>query len=104
MKPLARSIASIPARLLADGIADGAHGAGRVPFSLDPQRLGLPAGRYAISLETDAGEYPQAEINGRVDNVRVSAEGPVLQVQGVGQVPFYNILEFAQAYAGLLGG
>ncbi|MCF7200623.1 flagellar hook capping FlgD N-terminal domain-containing protein [Pseudomonas oligotrophica] len=82
----------------------GAHGAGRVPFSLDPQRLGLPAGRYAISLETDAGEYPQAEINGRVDNVRVSAEGPVLQVQGVGQVPFYNILEFAQADAGLLGG
>ena len=50
-------------------------------------------------LETDAGEYPQAEINGRVDNVRVSAEGPVLQVQGVGQVPFYNILEFGAGNA-----
>ncbi|HAQ87667.1 MAG TPA: flagellar basal body rod modification protein, partial [Pseudomonas sp.] len=44
------------------------------------------------------------EVAGQVSNVRVSAEGPVLQVKGVGSVPFYNILEFAQADAGLLGG
>lgn len=77
----------------------GAQAAGTVPFTLDPVKLGLPAGRYSVSVESDNGEYPRAEVAGRVDNVRVSPEGPVLSVQGVGAVPFYNILEFAQAGA-----
>ncbi|MCQ4269253.1 flagellar hook assembly protein FlgD [Pseudomonas stutzeri] len=77
----------------------GAHSAGAVPFQIDPASLGLPAGRYSVVIESDNGEFPQAEVAGRVDNVRVSAEGPVLQVQGVGSVPFYNILEFGQGAA-----
>jgi flagellar basal-body rod modification protein FlgD len=77
----------------------GAQSAGNVPFRLDPVKLGLPAGRYSVSVEVDNGEFPQVEVAGRVDNVRVSPEGPVLQVQGVGAVPFYNILQFAQAGA-----
>ena len=77
----------------------GARSPGQVPFDIDPQRLGLPAGQYSVAIESDNGEYPQVEVAGRVDNVRVSAEGPVLQVQGVGSVPFYNILEFGQGAA-----
>ena len=77
----------------------GARSAGAVPFRIDSASLGLPAGRYSVVIESDNGEYPQAEVAGRVDNVRVSAEGPVLQVQGVGSVPFYNILEFGQGAA-----
>ncbi len=77
----------------------GARSAGAVPFRIDPASLGLPAGQYSVAIESDNGEYPQVEVAGRVDNVRVSAEGPVLQVQGVGSVPFYNILEFGQGAA-----
>ena len=82
----------------------GAQSAGKVPFVIDPAKHGLRDGQYSISIESENGEFPQVEVAGQVSNVRVSAEGPVLQVKGVGSVPFYNILEFAQAYAGLLGG
>jgi len=82
----------------------GGQSAGKVPFTIDPAKLGLRDGQYSVSVETENGEFPQVEVAGEVSNVRVSAEGPVLQVQGVGSVPFYNILEFAQADAGLLGG
>ena len=44
-----------------------------------------------------SGEAPQVEINGRVNHVRVSADGPVLEVQGTGSVPFYNIVEFGRS-------
>ncbi|MBA1276325.1 MULTISPECIES: flagellar hook capping FlgD N-terminal domain-containing protein [Pseudomonadaceae] len=82
----------------------GAQSPGKVPFVIDPAKHGLRDGRYSVSIESENGEFPQVEVAGQVSNVRVSAEGPVLQVQGVGSVPFYNILEFAQADAGLLGG
>lgn len=82
----------------------GAQSAGKVPFTIDPAKLGLRNGTYNVSIESENGEFPKVEVAGQVSNVRVSAEGPVLQVQGVGSVPFYNILEFAQADAGLLGG
>ena len=82
----------------------GAQSAGKVPFVIDPAKHGLRDGKYSVSIESENGEFPQVEVAGQVSNVRVSAEGPVLQVNGVGSVPFYNILEFAQADAGLLGG
>lgn len=82
----------------------GAQSAGKVPFTIDPAKHGLRDGKYNVSVESENGEFPQVEVAGQVANVRVSAEGPVLQVKGVGSVPFYNILEFAQADAGLLGG
>ena len=82
----------------------GAQSAGKVPFTIDPAKHGLRDGKYSVSIESENGEFPQVEVAGQVANVRVSAEGPVLQVKGVGSVPFYNILEFAQADAGLLGG
>lgn len=81
----------------------GSHAAGLVPFSIDPAALGLAPGSYKVATSTDAGEYPSLEVSGKVTNVRVSADGPVLDVAGAGSVPFYKITEFGQApVAGLL--
>lgn len=81
----------------------GAQAPGRVPFELDPKALGLAPGSYKVEVKSDSGEYPKVEVAGRVTQVRVSAEGPVLEVVGIGSVPFYNITEFGQTQtAGLL--
>ena len=81
----------------------GAHAAGLVPFEIDPKAMGLEPGDYALEITTDAGEYPQIEISGLVSSVRVSANGPILDVVGAGSVPFYDITEFGQAsLSGLL--
>ena len=81
----------------------GSQAPGRVPFELDPKALGLAPGRYKVEVKSDSGEYPKVEVAGRVTQVRVSAEGPVLDVVGIGSVPFYNITEFGQTQtAGLL--
>jgi len=81
----------------------GSQAPGRVPFELDPKTLGLAPGSYKVEVKSDSGEYPKVEVAGRVTQVRVSAEGPVLEVIGVGSVPFYNITEFGQTQtAGLL--
>ncbi|WP_462380869.1 flagellar hook capping FlgD N-terminal domain-containing protein [Pseudomonas sp. Marseille-QA0892] len=83
-------------------VALGPQSAGRVPFTLDPKKLGLSDGEYAVSLETQSGEAPQVELTGRVGHVRVSADGPVLDVAGAGKVPFYQILAFGQQPASSL--
>ena len=81
----------------------GGQQAGSVSFEIDPSAHGLAPGRYVIEAETDTGEYPATEIAGVVRHVRVSEEGPVLDVEGAGDVPFYKITEFGQtAVAGLL--
>lgn len=81
----------------------GSQAPGRVPFELDPKALGLAPGSYKVEVKSDSGEYPKVEVAGRVTQVRVSAEGPVLEVIDVGSVPFYNITEFGQTQtAGLL--
>ncbi|MOA65405.1 flagellar basal body rod modification protein [compost metagenome] len=50
-----------------------------------------------MAVTTESGETPQVEVAGQVGKVRVSADGPVLDVEGVGSVPFYNIVEFGPA-------
>lgn len=81
----------------------GSQEPGRVPFVVDPVALGLAPGSYKVEVKSDSGEYPKVEVAGRVNQVRVSAEGPVLDVAGVGSVPFYTITEFGQTQtAGLL--
>ncbi|PAU85010.1 flagellar basal body rod modification protein [Pseudomonas sp. WN033] len=81
----------------------GGQAAGAVNFEIDPQALGLSPGHYLIEVETDTGEYPQVEVAGTVAQVRVSDEGPVLEIAGVGSVPFYLITEFGQQpLAGLM--
>ncbi len=84
-------------------ISLGSHEAGPVDFTLDAEALGLAPGQYVIGVNTDSGEFPSVEVAGLVNKVRVSSEGPVLDVVGAGEVPFYNITEFGQAQvAGLL--
>lgn len=81
----------------------GSQAPGLVPVEFNPAALGLSPGKYAVTITSDSGEYPTLEVNGRVSNVRVSADGPVLEVAGAGAVPFYKITEFGQApLAGLL--
>lgn len=81
----------------------GAQTAGLVPFEINPAALGLAPGTYKVEATTDSGEYPKIEISGLVSHVRVSADGPVLDVAGAGAVPFYKITEFGQpALSGLL--
>ena len=81
----------------------GAQAPGRVAFSFDPKELGLMPGQYQVAVSSDSGEYPNVEVAGRVTQVRVSAEGPVLEVEGIGSAPFYTITEFGRSpVAGLL--
>jgi flagellar basal-body rod modification protein FlgD len=80
-------------------IALGSQAAGTVAFVIDPVALGLEPGRYTIEATTDSGEFPAVEISGLVTHVRVSADGPVLDVAGAGSVPFYRITEFGQPYS-----
>lgn len=81
----------------------GSHAPGLVPVEINPSALGLSPGKYKVEITSDSGEYPTLEVNGLVSNVRVSADGPVLEVAGAGAVPFYKITEFGQApLAGLL--
>ena len=81
----------------------GAQSAGSVLFEIDPTALGLAPGQYKVEATTDSGEFPRVEVSGLVTHVRVSADGPVLDVAGAGAVPFYRITEFGQTpVAGLL--
>ena len=71
------------------------HGAGALPFTLDPARLGLAPGNYSISAEASDGTKPAVEVNGRLDSVRMSATGGVLlQVAGIGEVDPASIVGF----------
>jgi flagellar basal-body rod modification protein FlgD len=76
-------------------LALGPQAAGPVAFDIDPVALGLAPGKYTIAVTTESGEYPAIEVSGVVRHVRVSSEGPVLDVTGVGSAPFYNITEFS---------
>ena len=80
-------------------VALGPQEAGTVGFSVDPQALGLEPGKYSVEVETSSGEKPKVEVSGKVTHVRVSDSGPVLDVEGAGSVPFYNIVEFGSAAA-----
>jgi flagellar basal-body rod modification protein FlgD len=71
------------------------HGAGALPFTLDPAQLGLAPGNYSISAEASDGTKPAVEVNGRLDSVRMSATGGVLlQVAGVGEVDPSSVTGF----------
>jgi len=73
-----------------------ASDAGVVNFEIDPVALGLKPGKYGIEVKSDNGEIPVVQIEGVVTGVKVSAQGPILDIKGVGSVPFYNITEFGK--------
>jgi flagellar basal-body rod modification protein FlgD len=63
----------------------GTQSPGVVSFSIDPVSLGLPAGSYTVALETSSKETPGVNIQGRLNNVRLLANGSVqLNVSNVG--------------------
>jgi len=62
----------------------GAQGAGPVAFTLDPVALGLPAGNYTLAASTDTKETPAVDVAGRLNSVRLSTNGIVLNVANIG--------------------
>jgi flagellar basal-body rod modification protein FlgD len=75
---------------------------GPVEFSISPTDYGIPPGDYQISVVTNTGEANvPVEIEGRVTDVRIPLDGstPVLNVTGVGEVPFVMLSEFCSPVA-----
>ncbi|MES4611901.1 MAG: flagellar hook capping FlgD N-terminal domain-containing protein [Ewingella sp.] len=75
----------------------GEQSPGPVDFSIDPADYGIPPGDYDISVVTNTGESNiPIEVEGRVTDVRIPLDGstPVLNVSGVGEVPFIMLTEF----------
>ena len=70
---------------------------GRVAFEIDPVALGLPPGKYDIEVKSSSGETLGVEVKSKVNSVRLGSDGPVLSLDGVGDVPFYKITEFSEA-------
>jgi len=64
----------------------GAHGSGEQSFTIDPDALGLAPGTYAIQAKPADGSAPQIEVAARLNSVRVTGAGVVLQVAGLGEV------------------
>lgn len=66
----------------------GPRAAGPVDFTIDPAELGLPDGRYEISV--DAGEgitAPGIDVRGVLTGIRLSPTGGVqMRVSGIGEV------------------
>ncbi|KRW60898.1 flagellar hook assembly protein FlgD [Pseudomonas sp. TTU2014-080ASC] len=99
----ALSLVLTDSRGVSHEISLGSQEPGKVRFELDAGQLGLTPGAYKLAVKSDSGEYPSAELAGKVKQVRVSTEGPVLEIAGIGSVPFYNITEFGPTpVAGLL--
>ncbi|MBU2898656.1 flagellar hook assembly protein FlgD [Vibrio hepatarius] len=75
----------------------GAHPAGDVDFSINPESLGLKPGKYTVSAQIQEGQSaPNLLLAGEVEQVRIPSSGGSAQVnvQGVGSVPFYQITQF----------
>ncbi len=74
----------------------GPRTAGPVDFTIDPAELGLPDGRYEISV--DAGEgvsAPGIDVRGVLTGIRLSPTGGVqMRVSGIGEVTPAEITGF----------
>lgn len=72
-------------------------GPGQVDFDINPVDYGIPAGDYDVSVVAVSlkKEIP-IEVSGEVQDVRIPLDGstPVLNVSGVGEVPFTMISQF----------
>ena len=78
-------------------LTGSSFGPGSVSFSIDPADYGIPPGDYSVSVVTDTGEEEvPVEVAGVVTDVRIPLDGgtPLLNVSGVGEVPFTMISQF----------
>lgn len=65
----------------------GTRAPGEATFAIDPAKLGLKPGAYALKVETDSKQTPRIEIAGQLDSVKLSmAGGVVLNVSHLGEV------------------
>lgn len=75
----------------------GPQAAGEVNFTVDPDELDLAPGQYRITAQLQDG-VPEAEVllAGEVAQVSVPSNGgaALVNVAGVGSVPFYQISQF----------
>ncbi|MBS2140801.1 hypothetical protein KCA24_31030, partial [Escherichia coli] len=74
-----------------------APGPGAGWFSGDPGGFRPPRGGFGVSVGTNTGEEEvPIEVSGEVEDVRIPLDGssPVLNVAGVGEVPFTMISQF----------
>ena len=72
-------------------------GPGQMDFDINPADYGIPPGDYSVSVVTNTGEEEvPIEVTGKVEDVRIPLDGstPVLNVDGVGEVPFTMITQF----------
>ncbi|CBG87090.1 flagellar hook capping FlgD N-terminal domain-containing protein [Citrobacter rodentium] len=72
-------------------------GPGQVDFDINPADYGIPPGDYDLSVVTNTGEEEvPVEVSGEVKDVRIPLDGstPVLNIDGVGEVPFTMISQF----------
>jgi flagellar basal-body rod modification protein FlgD len=73
----------------------GTQAAGDVAFTLDPAQLGLPAGSYAMRVDTGTKDAPEITLDGTLEAVRVSAGGGVvLDVAHVGETDLGAVTAF----------
>lgn len=66
-------------------------------YGIPPGDYGIPPGDYDVSVVTNTGEEEvPIEVSGEVEDVRIPLDGssPVLNVAGVGEVPFTMISQF----------
>lgn len=65
----------------------GSKAAGTVPFTIDPVKLGMPAGTYTMTVTTSNAEKPTVDIAGKLTSVRLSSTGSmILNVSNLGEV------------------
>ncbi len=80
-------------------IALGSHSSGKVDFSIDTAELGLE-GKYSMKVLLDEGQTytPNITLNGTVEMVSIPSTGgaSVLTINGIGDIPFYEIASFGQ--------
>lgn len=83
-------------------LALGPLPAGEQNFTVDPQKNGLPPGKYTLDVVTDSGEKSvPVEFGGTVKVVRISPlNGDIaLNISGLGDVSFTRIRQFGSASA-----
>lgn len=77
------------------GIELGTQTAGEVAFEIDPDALGLPAGRYTLAVDTDTGSTASIALLGKLNSVKLSSTGNMaLDVANLGEVTPDAIIGF----------
>lgn len=69
-------------------------GSGAQAFTIDPSALGLAPGAYTIQAMPSDGSAPTVEVSSRLNSVRVTSAGAVLQVANIGEVAPSSITGF----------